>query len=197
MKKETFIVIILLAAGILFVGYDAGWAVEGQGPVVGKIGVVSVRQVFEKCEANDAYIKVAEAEQDTAMAELEKLQKEIEAEEASLKTLKAGTEDHMNQMKSVLEKQASLQAQKEYYKRQIELKDQQWTENLYQQVIQQASIIAEQKGLEVVMTKNEIDFPATSANELMLTIRTNNVLYSGGCVDITKEVIAAIDVVKE
>ena len=41
--------------------------------------------------------------------------------------------------------------------------------------------------------KDEVEFPTSSANELMLNIRTNKLLYSGGCMDITDEVIALLD----
>ena len=46
----------------------------------------------------------------------------------------------------------------------------------------------------MVFEKYEPEFPFERPDELMLTIRTNKILYSSsGCVDITDDVMARID----
>ncbi len=135
----------------------------------------------------------AVAERDSIEKELDKLSKEIEADKAGLKTLKQGSSDHMAQVRQVMTKQANLQAQQEFYKQQIGLKDQQWTEQLFKDILLQTGEIAKEKGLDLVFEKDEIELPAASASELMLTIRTHKLLYSGGCLDITDEVMARLD----
>ena len=158
-----------------------------------KIGVVSVRKIFDQSKRSIRYRQEAVAERDKVFVELEKLSKEIEAEKAGLKTLKTGSSDHLALMKEILEKQASLQAQQEFYKQQTSLKDQRWTEQLYKDILRETNEIAEQKSLDLVFEKDEIELPASSANELMLTIRTHKLLYSGGCLDISDEVMASVD----
>jgi Skp family chaperone for outer membrane proteins len=158
-----------------------------------KIGVVSILRIFQDCKKNADYREEATKEQDDIMAGLEKLSKEIDAEKAGLKTLKAGSSDYLDLMKGVLEKQARLQAEQEFYKQQMAMKDQQWTEELYKDILQETIAVAKQKGLGLVLEKDEPILPAVSGNELMLTIRTHKLLYSGGCLDITSEVIARLD----
>ena len=158
-----------------------------------KIGVVSILRIFQDCNKNADYREEATKEQDDIMAGLEKLSKEIDAEKAGLKTLKAGSSDYLDLMKGVLEKQARLQAEQEFYKQQMAMKDQQWTEELYKDILQETIAVAKQKGLDLVLEKDEPILPAVSGNELMLTIRTHKLLYSGGCLDITSEVIARLD----
>ena len=76
------------------------------------------------------------------------------------------------------------------------MQDKRWTEKIYQDILRITGEVAAQRGLAMVFAKDEVEFPATSANELMLAIRTNKLLYSGGCVDITGDVMAAFDAEK-
>jgi Skp family chaperone for outer membrane proteins len=157
------------------------------------IAVVNVREVFRKCNRNAKYRQEAMAEYNTAMLELEKLSKQIQADEAGLKTLKPGSPDHLKQYQDVLEKKAKLDVRQQYLKQERSLKDQRWTEQVYQEVLQIVKELAEKKGLDMVFDKQEPEFPSASGDELMLTLSTHKLLYSGGCPDITDEVIARLD----
>lgn len=158
-----------------------------------KIAIVSIRKIFQECKRGASYKEEAIAEQDRIIAELEKLSREIEAENAGLKTLKEDSSDYMARAKELFEKQASYQARQEFYKQQMGLKEQLWTKKIYQEIMQIAGEIAKEKGLDLVFKEDEIDFSETNANELGLSIRMQKLLYSGGCVDITDEVIARLD----
>jgi len=188
-------VVLIVLAGAVVLSFSHQYSRADSKPKTGSeaIGVVSVRRIFQDCKRNAQYRQEALAEQDRVVAELEKLAKEIEAEKAGLRTLKPASDDHLALTKEILEKQASLQVQREFYKQQMELKDQRWTEQLYKDILEQTSKVAKQKGLDLVFEKDEIDLPAPSANELMLAIRTHKVLYSEGCLDITEAVMAGLD----
>lgn len=158
-----------------------------------KVAVVSIRKIFQACKRSISYREEAAAEQDRIIMELEKLSKEIEAERAGLKTLKEDSSDYMTRAKELFEKQASYQAQQEYYKQQLELKDKLWTKELYQDILRAAGDIAKEKGLDLVFREDEVDFSEASASELGLAMRTQKLLYSGGCLDITDEIIARLN----
>ncbi|MHC4659415.1 MAG: hypothetical protein ACYS83_09625 [Planctomycetota bacterium] len=49
----------------------------------------------------------------------------------------------------------------------------------------------------MVIEKDEVEFPALSVDSAMLAIRTHKLLYSGGCQDITNEVMARIDTMEK
>jgi Skp family chaperone for outer membrane proteins len=158
-----------------------------------KIAVVSIAKIFQNCKRSVSYREEAGAEQNGIIAELEKLSKEIEAERAGLKTLKEDSSDYMARAKELFEKQASYQARQEFYKQQMELKDKLWTKELYQDILRIAGEIAKEKGLDLVFREDEIDFSEANTSELGLAIRTQKLLYSGGCLDITDEVTARLD----
>jgi hypothetical protein len=73
------------------------------------------------------------------------------------------------------------------------VKDQRWTEQLYQEILKMTGEMAQQKGLELVLDVDEPEFPAASADELMMTLSTNKALYSGGCVNLTDEIVTRLD----
>jgi Skp family chaperone for outer membrane proteins len=158
-----------------------------------KIGVVCIRRIFQDCKRNAKYKEQAVNEQEKAIAELEQLSKEIDNEKAGLRSLRTGSSDYMARVKEILEKQASLEAQREFRKQQLELQDQRWTETLYGDILRITGEVAKQKGLDMVFDKDEPELPSPTANELMLTIRTHKLIYSGGCVDVTADVIERLD----
>jgi Skp family chaperone for outer membrane proteins len=193
MKAKAVLLSCVMGAVVLLVGYQHSQArSESEAPEL-KIGVVSIRQIFQDCKRNVKYRQEATAEQEKIVAELEKLRKEIEAEEAGLKTLKAGSSEHLELMKGILEKQAGLQARQEFHKSQLALKDQRWTEQLYTDILREAGEVAKQRGLDVVFENDEPELPALSGQELMMAIRTHKVRYSGFCLDITEEVMNRVD----
>ena len=158
-----------------------------------KIGTVSILKIFRDCKRSAAHRSQLIAEQNVIRAELEKLAREIQAEEAGLKALKMDSSDYMARRKEIINKRASLEAQQEFNKEQMILKQYKWSKELYQDILPIVSELAKEKGLDLVIEKDEIDLLALGINELSQTIRTHKVLYSGGCVDITDEVAARLD----
>jgi Skp family chaperone for outer membrane proteins len=132
-------------------------------------------------------------ERDKLEAELESLSKDIDASKSRLKMLKPGSADYLSDMKDVLEKQGSLQAKQEYFKRQMDMREQAVIEQLFKDVINATAVVAKEKGFDMVFEKSEPDLPAANSNELTLTISTYKVLYNAGCEDITDAVMAKVD----
>jgi Skp family chaperone for outer membrane proteins len=161
-----------------------------------KVAIVSIRKIFQESKKGVSYRQEALAEQDRILAELEKLSKEIEAEEAGLKTLKENSSDYMASAKVFFEKRASYQALNEFYKRQIELRYQLWTSKLYQDILRIAGEVAKEKGLDLVFKEDEVDFSEPDSSEFGLAVRTQKLLYSGGCLNITDEVTTRLDAEK-
>lgn len=158
-----------------------------------KAGIVSIREIFRNCKKVAKYRQESTAERQRIDAELTKLGNEIKAQKAGLKILKNGSENYLAQVKEILEKQALLQAQQEFYKQQIALKEQRITESIYGEILRVTGEIAKQKDLDWVFEKSEPEFPALSPTELELSMGMHKLLYGGGCLDITNEVMAQLD----
>jgi hypothetical protein len=123
---------------------------------------------------------------------LENLSRELAAEEAELKTLKPGTADHLKQLQSSIEKRGTLKSRQEYLEEELKLKGKNWLEGVYQEVLKIVAGLAREKGLDLVLERTEPDFPISS-EELVMTLNTHKALYSGGCVDLTEEVLSRFD----
>lgn len=193
-KLTTSIALVCLIGTILLTaGYEHGNAQSKEGASL-KIGVVSVMKVLRECKRSVQYRQDAMAEHGKVMAELEKLSKELDADEAGLRTVKLGSPDYLKQYKQILDKRSALQAGQEYHKQQRALKERQITEELYKEILQITTAMAEQKGLDLVFERDEPELSASSGDELVLTISTHKLLYAGSfCADITGEVIARLD----
>jgi Skp family chaperone for outer membrane proteins len=200
MKIRTIILGCLVSAAVLLVGYPPGTDSHAQPKTdksSSKTGVVSVRKVFRDSKRNSKYRADVMAEQTKVRAEMEKLSKEIEAQEAGLKTLKRGSVDYLAQYKELLAKRANLDVQQQVINQERSAKDQRWMEELYSQILQITTELAKQKGLELVLEADEPEFPVESADELMMTLSTHKVLYTAGCLDLTSEVVARLDAKEE
>jgi ABC-type phosphate/phosphonate transport system ATPase subunit len=99
----------------------------------------------------------------------------------------------MNMMRSILEKRGQYEAMKQFYQQQISAKDREWTKKLYLDVMQITEDIAKSKGLGLVVAEDEVDLDNVVGDEFMLRIRMHKVVFSGGCEDLTDEVMAKLD----
>ncbi len=183
---------ILLGVAALLATIQYGYAASESTPATSKIGIVSVRTVFNTSKRHAQYRSQVLQAQSRARAQLEDLTKEIDAEEAGLKALKEGTADYMKQLQTILKKRADLDSQREYLKQQRSLEDKTWMEALYQETLKIIQAVAKEKGLTLVFERTEPEFPVSS-EELMMTFSTHKVLYADGCVDLTQEVTARLD----
>jgi Skp family chaperone for outer membrane proteins len=193
MKVKTLVVIMFLAATVLLVGYEVGLGESEGDSTELKVGIVSMRRALQECKRSAKYRGEALAERDRVLAELERLQAEIGADQAALNTRKVGSNDYMSLYKEILDKQASLQAQQKFYEQQVGVREQTMIEGLYKDILKVVGEVAEEKGLALVFEKSEPELPAASASDLMRTIDTNKLLYSGGGLDISDEVIARLN----
>ena len=158
-----------------------------------KTGVVSIKRILDGSQRRAKFKRETAVKEGKAIAELERLSKEIDAADAGLKTLKSGSADYMTMLKQKLDKQASYQAKKQFSERHLELEDKRWHEEFYKGILQVTAALAKENGLDLVLEGSEPEIPALNMQELILIIGTNKVLYRGGCLDITEEVIAKLD----
>ena len=193
MKARTMVLGFLAGVFILAMGYEYSQAQSKGDTPSSKIGTVSILKVFRDCKRSAAHRTEFNAEQNRIRAELQTLSKEIEAQEAGLRALKQDSSDYLVQRKDLIDKQVRLEAQQEFNKEQAILKQYKLSKELYQDILRITSELAEQKGLDLVLEKNEIDEISLSVNEISRTMSTHKVLYSGGCIDISDEVVARLD----
>ena len=193
MKTKVMILSCLMGAIVLSMGYGYGRAESKAEELSQKIGIVSIQKIFQDCRRSARYREETAVEQNQALAGLERLSKEIEAEKVGLKAFKAGSSDHLAAVEELLKKQADFQARQEIHKQKMMAKQQIMVESLYKDILRATEAVAEEKSLALVFEKSEPELPAPSASELERAMATHKLLYSGGCLDVTEEVMARVD----
>ena len=191
MKIKTMVLGCLIFCVLFLSGYEYTSAQSAE--PVSKIGIMSVERVLRDCKATAKYREQMNTENARMSAEMDVLSKEIQALKAGLQlgTLKVGSSDYFKQHWELAQKQAELDARKEYIPNQQMLQQQLWTQEIYQKILQVAKEVGAEKGLILVLERSEPEFPIQS--DFGLIIGTHKVLYSGGCPDITDDVIARMD----
>jgi len=186
---------MVMGAMICVVAFLATFQYSGaaqSGVPASKIGVVSVRMVFDKTRQQAQYQTKAVARRTRDRAQLESLAQGVKAAEAEMNTHKQGTAEYLKLMHDVIQKRAQLDAQQEYLKQQTMLENKMWMEKLYETTLKIVTALAKEKGLDLVLERTEPSFPISS-DELMATFSTHKVLYAGGSVDLTNEVVSRLD----
>jgi Skp family chaperone for outer membrane proteins len=197
MKTSNIIITILLIA-VIAMSFGFGNAIA-RGKVKlepPKVGIISLRGILEKCDKNVAENRKFAAEGKRITSQLEKLQEDTVALEAVIKTRKPGSSDYMDKMQQLIEKKAMLDAKDKFYQQKFALEQQQWAEKLFQEVVVITGEFAKSQGIDIVLAREEFEFPIESSNELMLTIKTGKVIYYADKLDITADVLAAVNAKK-
>ncbi|HUV62419.1 MAG TPA: OmpH family outer membrane protein [Sedimentisphaerales bacterium] len=195
MKRRTMLLGCLIGVVVLFAIHQYGVAQANSAKPVLPIATVSVSQALRDCKATAKYRDRTTAENNRMDAEEDKLSKEIQALAAGLRTgaLRPDSADYMQQYQDLLQKQAELKIMQEVNPQKKALKYQLWTEKLYKEILRITKELAAQKGLALVLAVDEPEFPMTRYEDLAMALRTHKVLYNGGCLDLTGEVIAEMD----
>lgn len=201
MKIRNFTVIVLLVVIFVFgMFYQKGVAADkAKFNAATKVGVVNIRYIIQKTQKQADFMEKMQKDMEDIRAELKVLSEEIKKDEKALDTRVKGSEDYLKMAQELMEKEAKFQARKEFEKNLMALREKQWTEELYSMIHDKIAEVAKSMGVDIVVDGNaelNKEIPAATPNELVLTIRTRKILYFNNSVDITVEVLEAVDAAK-
>ncbi len=201
MNKKNLIVAVLAGLGLLVIGIEYSKA-RDKTIAPARIGVVSVKEVFDNCTMKAEIEKNLAAEGDKRFAELKKLEETIESDKVALGKFKEGGQDYLDILKGLMMKQSQLEAQKEFYQQELGIKEMRNKENIYRKILEIAAKVAQDKGLDLILNRDDnylsqpesvANPPAQSPTELILTTKTHKLLYFNKDLDITAEVLNAMN----
>ena len=200
MKTRSFMAVAVLAGiGLLVIGLEYSLAARDRIPASPKIGVVSIKDAFDKSPMKADVEKELSADAEKKFAELKKLEETVDADRAALSKRKEGSEDYMQLLQSLLQEQAKLDAQKEFYQQELSMKEMQSKERIYRKILGAIATVAKEKGLDIVLNRDDnylsqpdTNPPAQSPSDLLLTTKTHKLLYFNPGLDVTADVITAM-----
>ena len=191
--KKIVMSIVLVAVLSLSIGYEQGWAQGKEEISPARIGVVNIGEILRTSEKHAQWQNRMDVEKQKNIARFQDLLKEIKEIKEDLKTRKVGSKDHLDFARLGMEKEALLDVSENFYDQEISLKVQQWTEQLYKEIIASSEKVAKEKGLDMVLAKQDFETPTVNIRELFTFLRLNNLLYHAKELDITNEVLADMD----
>ncbi|NLH16526.1 MAG: OmpH family outer membrane protein [Phycisphaerae bacterium] len=194
MKSKGIVFGGLLIGLLTMIGYQQGQVSAAKSAVSpAKVGVVSIDKILKNSKKHEAWKKTMDAEEARIRAEFDKAKSELDLLQADMKTRTKGSEDYQKLGREYAEKEALLKAKDSYYEQEMTTKVQAWTETLYQDIQKRVGEVAKKNGLDIVIAREDTEYPAVSMRDLLLTIRTNKVMYYSDSLDITDEVLASLD----
>lgn len=193
MKVKTVVLSCLIGMVVLFFVHEFSLAQPIAPVPASKIGLISVSRAMSGCKATAAFGAKAKAEEEQMAATEKTLNDEINVLTGGVRALVRGTPDYLAQYKLLVQKQAELKAFQEYHREKRDASRRAWAEKLYKEILRITKEVGARKVLYLVLQRTEPEFPTQTADQLMMAISTHKVLYGGGCVDVTDEVIAELD----
>lgn len=202
MKKINLIAAAILAGAGLFVLGNEYSTAKDKSIAPAKIGIVSIKEIFDNCTIKAEAEKSINAEGEKRLAEIKKLEDGIESDKTALTKFKEGTQDYMDMLKGLMMKQSQLEAENEFFKQDFTIKDLRSKETIYRKILEAVTKVAQEKGLDMVLSRddNYLNQPESTSNppaqnptEFILTTKTHKLLYFNKDLDITTEVLNAMN----
>lgn len=191
MKTGISLMAIVFTAAIVWslaaADNSVAQSAAGKGPT--RVGVLDLVRVFNEFEQT----KVLNAEIDKYKAKLgeEKAQREekIDTERKTLQTFAPDSADYQRRSKEVKKMMIEYRAWLESEQQNLTDEHRRWIERTYDMVTQTTAAVARSHGIEVVITKEELDKSVSDTTVLLKQILNRKVVYSSPDLDITDEVM--------
>jgi Skp family chaperone for outer membrane proteins len=193
MKTKMIVFVCIAVCGISFL--SLGYTSAQQGSPLSKIGTVDIQRVYEDCDAIKTFSEKLNAEMKTMTAQEDQLTASIQALETELDSgaLRIGSQDFFDRNRELAQKRSELSYLKDFNKSEQALKGQLWKMDIYKKILDMAKTLGKEKDLYLVLAVEETDLSPQRAEEFANVVRSHKVLYSGGCLDLTDEVIARLN----
>lgn len=190
---KTRVLMTLIGAAIITAGVFWQGSLEADALGTPKVAVVDVTRALENSEKHQAWTETMDREQERVRSEIREMRSELESLEQQLRMLRRGSEDYIRYAQEFAEKRAVFEARNSFYEDKMTAEMQTWTEGLYRALLEAVEQVAQQKGVDLVLAKEQLDLPAPSLRDFMLTLKTRKVLFNNPKLDITAEVLAVLD----
>jgi len=192
MKTRNLITIFLIS--ILFcvcILHERGKAKPSADVEPARIGVVSIIKVMATGTKAREFEQSLTTEGEKIKAELSKLEEDIKSARDVLRVLKPDSSDFKKRSRELMEKEIELESKAKFYQQEFGIRQQRWTEESFKAILELIDKVAKAKGYDVILAKEEYQWPSASPNDLNLTVKTSEVLYHSEEMDITADVLAA------
>ncbi len=158
-----------------------------------KIGIVDISRVYEKYQKRIDLDQELKEQEKEFQDEVNKKRKEIIDLDEETQLLDLGSENRSNNENLMERKNVELEGYAKFAERQLLKKYKDSFENIYQEVVRKVEEIGEQEGFDLVIKNEEADLKSGKIPDLQFKIGIRTVLYHSDSVDITLDVVEALN----
>jgi Skp family chaperone for outer membrane proteins len=158
-----------------------------------KIGIVDISSVFEKYQKRIDLDQELKEQEKGFQDEVNKKRKEIIDLDEETQLLDLGSESRSSNENLLERKNVELEGYAKFAERQLLKKYKNFFENIYQEVVQKVEEIGKQESFDLIIKKEESDVKSGEISDLQFKIGIRTVLYHSDSVDITLDVIDALN----
>lgn len=206
--KRGYLGLAVLAGGLvaltasLSMSADKAPAAPAAGAASGccgtKLAVVDLVRVFNEFKQTRALNQKMAEHREKLSAEKDKRQTEINALREQLDGFAPDSAEYHERSKQLTSKRIELEVWQNVKLDEISGDHLRWIKRTYQMVTDQVAAVAKARGVELVLTREELDTPNTSdtTKQMQATLQqilNRKVVYSDPGLDITDEVLKKLD----
>jgi len=158
-----------------------------------KIGIVDISSVFEKYQKRIDLDQELKEQEKEFQDEVNKKRKEIIDLDEETQLLDLGSESRSNNENLLERKNVELEGYAKFAERQLLKKYKDFFENIYQEVVLKVEEIGKQEGFDLIIKNEESDLKGGQISDLQFKIGIRTVLYHSDSVEITLDVIDALN----
>ncbi|KHE92355.1 MAG: OmpH family outer membrane protein [Candidatus Scalindua rubra] len=158
-----------------------------------KIGIVDISSVFEKYKKRIDLDQELKEQEKGFQSEINKKKKEIIDLDEETQLLDLGSESRSSNENLLERKSVELEGYAKFAERQLLKKYKDFFENIYQEVIKKVEEVGIQEGFDLIIKKEESSLKGGEISDLQFKIGIRTVLYHSDSVDITLDVIDALN----
>lgn len=160
----------------------------------GRIAVVNVAKVLRECQENLEREKRTTQRRQQVKASMDQLAAEADALGKELEqALEPGTKQYTDTLQQYFDKRALYEAYGKGQEKAVEVESKAWLEDIYQRLLKQVGSVARKKEITLVFNLDQMPIEGRELAELYNMVLARAVLYNTPSMDITAEVLEAMD----
>lgn len=196
-RKRTYLIIasLVVVAASCLIGLGQLNAQNFGGKVIGpaKVAVCDLGELFAKYQRSKDMIDKLEKDRQAFVAEGQKRVAQLEDLGQQIEGYVEGKPEHAKLFEKIQRASIELEVWKKMQQSRILAKHLAMTKTLHQQITVAVSEVAKERGLDLVIQFDPKKVEASNAQELVMKIRSREVLYSDPNMDITAAVLQKLD----
>jgi len=192
--RASWVVIISVAVAVWALVANVNHAQNTVASAGGtRIGVVDLVRVFNDFEQTKALNAELERYKRQVTEEKQRKEEDLSVEKQTLQGFSPDSEEYRQRRKALEKKVIEYQVWMRVKTESLEEQHRMWIERTYATATQCIADVAKERGIQVVLTREELDTSVEDTNVLRTQILNRKVVYYDSSLDLTSEVLTRLN----